>query len=100
MSPVVPTPVTSRRDFLAMLLGVWMPALARGAETVALPQRGICAHRGGNAFPENTLPALREAVRLGVQMVEFDLAITRDGVLVLMHDRTVNRTTDGQGRVA
>lgn len=67
----------------------------------AMPAGGICAHRGGGATqPENTLPALREAVRLGVPMVEFDLALTRDDELVLMHDRTVDRTTDGKGRVS
>lgn len=67
----------------------------------AMPTGGVCAHRGGGAtHPENTLPALREAVRLGVPMVEFDLALTRDGELVLMHDRTVDRTTDGKGRVS
>ncbi len=70
------------------------------AEPSALPARGIGAHRGGAAtHPENTLPAFREAVRLGAHMIEFDVAISRDGVLVLMHDATVNRTTDGKGRV-
>lgn len=73
---------------------------AVAAEPVALPTRGICAHRGGGAtHPENTLPALQEAVRLGAHMVEFDIAITRDGTLVLMHDATVDRTTDGKGKV-
>lgn len=73
---------------------------AFAADVVLLPGRGICAHRGGGAtHPENTLPALREAVRLGAHMVEFDIALTRDGTLVLMHDATVNRTTDGQGKV-
>lgn len=80
----------------ALLVACSLP----GAEPPVLPERGICAHRGGGAsHPENTLPALREAVRLGAHMVEFDLAITRDGTLVLMHDATVNRTTDGEGRV-
>jgi len=72
---------------------------AFAAEPV-LPLRGICAHRGGGAtHPENTVVALQEAVRLGAHMVEFDIAITRDGTLVLMHDATVNRTTDGKGKV-
>lgn len=73
--------------------------LASAAE-FTLPTRGICAHRGGGAtHPENTLPALQAAVTLGAHMVEFDIAITRDGTLVLMHDATVNRTTDGKGKV-
>ncbi len=50
--------------------------------------------------PENTLPAFAEALRLGVGMIEFDVQLTRDGALVLMHDDTIDRTTDRQGRVA
>jgi glycerophosphoryl diester phosphodiesterase len=65
-----------------------------------MPSRGICAHRGGGGtHPENTVVALQEAVRLGAHMVEFDIAITRDGTLVLMHDATVDRATDGTGKV-
>jgi len=70
-------------------------------EMPPMPKRGICAHRGASGtHPENTLAALREAVRLGAHMVEFDLALTKDGHVVLMHDETVKRTTDGHGRVA
>jgi glycerophosphoryl diester phosphodiesterase len=65
----------------------------------AMPARGLCAHRGGLATrPENTLPAFREALRLGAHMIEFDLRLTRDGAVALMHDATVDRTTDGEGR--
>lgn len=66
-----------------------------------LPKRGICAHRGASdTHPENTLTAFREAIMLGAQMIEFDVALTKDGSLVLMHDATVDRTTDGSGTVA
>lgn len=66
-----------------------------------LPQRGVCAHRGASkSHPENTLPALREAVRLGASMIEFDVQVARDGTLVLMHDTTVDRTTNGHGKVS
>ncbi|NOY60488.1 MAG: glycerophosphodiester phosphodiesterase [Calditrichaeota bacterium] len=66
-----------------------------------LPERGICAHRGANhTHPENTLSAFKEAIRLGAHMVEFDVRMTSDGELVIMHDKTVDRTTDGQGVVA
>jgi glycerophosphoryl diester phosphodiesterase len=79
---------------------VALVAVVSGAEHPAMPVGGLCAHRGGGATqPENTLPALAEAVRLGVPMVEFDLALTQDGALVLMHDAKVDRTTDGHGRV-
>jgi len=66
-----------------------------------LPQRGLSAHRGENeVHPENTLPAIIEALRLGSQQVEFDLRMTSDGHLVLMHDATVDRTTNGTGDVS
>jgi len=69
--------------------------------TGQLPQRGLCAHRGENArHPENTLPAFREAIRLGAQQIEFDVCHTKDGRLILMHDLTVDRTTDGKGAVS
>lgn len=61
----------------------------------------VAGHRGGTAVaPENTLPAVREALRAGFEYVEVDLALTADGHAVLMHDRTVDRTTDGHGPVA
>jgi glycerophosphoryl diester phosphodiesterase len=47
--------------------------------------------------PENTLPAFRRAVELGVEMLEVDVQQTKDGQLVVLHDRTVDRTTDGTG---
>ncbi|MFC4068012.1 glycerophosphodiester phosphodiesterase [Actinoplanes subglobosus] len=58
------------------------------------------AHRGySTVAPENTLPAFAAAVRAGATVVEFDVRVTRDGVPVVIHDRTVDRTTDGHGRV-
>jgi len=81
-------------------------ALAVAALTVAeskvivLPERGLCAHRGAmDTRPENTVPAFEEAARLGAQMIEFDVCLTKDGALVIMHDPTVDRTTDGKGKV-
>ena len=65
-----------------------------------MPTRGICAHRGvSDSHPENTIAAFHEAIRLGAQMIELDVALSSDGKLVLMHDYTVDRTTDGSGRV-
>lgn len=60
----------------------------------------IAAHRGGATAPENTLPAIHAALTAGFEYVEIDLALTADGHAVLMHDRTVDRTTDGSGPVA
>jgi glycerophosphoryl diester phosphodiesterase len=63
--------------------------------------RPVIGHRGNRArAPENTLPSLLEAVALGVDAVEFDLHLSKDGVLVLMHDATLDRTTDAKGPVA
>lgn len=61
----------------------------------------VIGHRGCAALePENTLRAFRRAIALGCDYVETDVRLTRDGHLVLMHDETVNRTTNGQGKVA
>jgi len=94
----------SRRQFLlttaASALAFSIPS-ELFADSSKMPKRGLCAHRGANAtHPENTLPAFEEAIRLGVQMIEFDVKMTRDRALMLMHDETVDRTTDGQGRLA
>jgi glycerophosphoryl diester phosphodiesterase len=59
------------------------------------------AHRGHSiAYPENTLEAYRKAIDLGVEMIECDVNITRDGKLVMMHDPTLDRTTTGSGHVS
>ncbi|NNC93569.1 MAG: glycerophosphodiester phosphodiesterase, partial [Acidimicrobiia bacterium] len=59
------------------------------------------AHRGSRLlWPENTMTAFQGAVDLGYQYLETDLHRTRDGVLVAFHDDTLDRTTDGTGRVA
>jgi glycerophosphoryl diester phosphodiesterase len=57
-------------------------------------------HRGaaGHA-PENTLAAIQKGIALGIDFAEIDVRRTADGVLVVLHDETVNRTTDGKGRV-
>jgi glycerophosphoryl diester phosphodiesterase len=61
----------------------------------------IIAHRCGGALaPENTLAGLRVAKRLGCRGVEFDAMLAADGVPVLIHDETLERTTSGRGRVA
>jgi glycerophosphoryl diester phosphodiesterase len=66
-----------------------------------MPDRGICAHRGAmDTHPENTLAAFREAVRLGAHMIEFDVRMTKDGHLVILHDETVDRTTNGKGKIS
>lgn len=60
----------------------------------------VASHRGDwRNYPENSLPALRSAIELGVDIVEIDLKMTEDSVLILMHDARLDRTTTGRGRV-
>ncbi|MCX2722998.1 glycerophosphodiester phosphodiesterase family protein [Roseibium salinum] len=61
----------------------------------------IVCHRGAClSAPENTLASLAGAIDMGAEVVEFDVRPSRDGVLYVMHDATVDRTTDGTGRFA
>lgn len=59
----------------------------------------IVAHRGGNAFPENSFTALRYACTLGVEQLEFDIHLTADGQLCIIHDTTLDQTTRETGPV-
>jgi len=60
----------------------------------------IVAHRGApSTHPENTLPSFEAAIALGARIVELDVRVSADGVPVVMHDPTVDRTTDGSGSV-
>ncbi|MGE5248725.1 MAG: glycerophosphodiester phosphodiesterase [Bacteroidota bacterium] len=65
------------------------------------PRPLILAHRGDSAHaPENTLPAFEAALKRGADGVELDVKLTADKQVVVLHDTTVDRTTDGHGRVA
>jgi glycerophosphoryl diester phosphodiesterase len=60
----------------------------------------IAAHRGGGAlWPENSLLAFQSAIALGSDLIELDVHQSRDGVVVVIHDATVDRTTEGAGAV-
>ncbi|XP_040430759.1 glycerophosphodiester phosphodiesterase 1 isoform X1 [Cygnus olor] len=78
------------------------PAAPQSAQRVLKPRGAAAriAHRGGaHDAPENTLAAIRQAAENGATGVELDLEFTADGVPILMHDETVERTTDGSGRL-
>lgn len=61
----------------------------------------VVAHRGDwRNFPENSLEAIDNAIKMGVDIVELDVKRTKDGELILMHDRTLDRTTTGKGLVS
>jgi glycerophosphoryl diester phosphodiesterase len=65
------------------------------------PYPRIVAHRGGGALaPENTLGAMRLGASMGFKGVEFDVMLAGDGTPVVIHDETVDRTTDGKGEVS
>ncbi|HOO54921.1 MAG TPA: glycerophosphodiester phosphodiesterase family protein [Methanothrix sp.] len=60
----------------------------------------VIGHRGARSLaPENTLESIRAAKKCGVDFVEMDVRLSKDGRLVVIHDETVDRTTDGTGRV-
>ena len=60
----------------------------------------FCAHRGVSALmPENTLPAFAAALALGADEIEFDVRLTRDGKMIVSHDGTLERISDGTGKL-
>ncbi len=60
----------------------------------------VVAHRGASGIaPENTLPAIDKALLAGADFIEIDVQLTRDRQVVLMHDETVDRTTNGKGKI-
>lgn len=61
----------------------------------------VAAHRGDHInYPENSIPAIQSCINMGIDIVEIDIQRTRDGHFILMHDATVNRTTNGRGKVS
>lgn len=95
---------------IALILGATYVYLAmsegkRAAEYKVFVQKTfrplVIAHRGGAGIaPENTLFAFKKSAELGVDVLELDFHRTMDGELVVIHDSTVDRTTDGTGAVA
>jgi glycerophosphoryl diester phosphodiesterase len=70
-------------------------------EAKSFPPPWIIAHRGyKKKYPENTLAAFKAAIDAGVPMIELDVMLSRDRKLVVIHDATLERTTNGQGAVA
>ncbi len=65
-----------------------------------MPYPRVCAHRGFNTIaPENSLPAFGAAIAMGAQEIEFDLWSTKDGEVVSMHDDTLERVSNGKGKI-
>jgi glycerophosphoryl diester phosphodiesterase len=65
-----------------------------------MPYPRVCAHRGFNTVaPENSLPAFGAAVAMGAEEIEFDLWFTKDGEVVSMHDSSLDRVSNGTGKI-
>ena len=80
---------------------VYRPRAERTQQLIGSPFPHLCAHRGlSQVCPENTLPAFAAAMASGVHEIELDLWTSRDGVPVVCHDESVDRTTNGRGKVA
>jgi glycerophosphoryl diester phosphodiesterase/predicted amidohydrolase len=80
--------------------GCYRPAPERSHRVTEVPFPRICAHRGlSQACPENSLPAFAAAAACGAHEIELDVWPSRDGVPVICHDGTVDRTTDGSGSI-
>ena len=61
----------------------------------------VASHRGDwRNFPENSIPAIESVIRMGVDIMELDVKMTKDSVLILMHDKTIDRMTNGKGLVS
>ena len=61
----------------------------------------VASHRGDWIYaPENSMPALEHAIYFGSNMIETDVHLTKDGKIIMMHDATVDRTTNGTGAIA
>lgn len=70
------------------------------AQDQFMPYPRVCAHRGFNTIaPENSMPAYGAAVALGAEEIEFDLRLTKDDILVSIHDSSLDRTSNGTGKV-
>ena len=78
-----------------------VPVVRTVAQVLALGRPVVLAHAGGeDANPHSTLWAHAQAVKAGVDILDLDVQLTKDGVLVVQHDDTVDRTTNGTGKVA
>ena len=88
------------RVSIAMGLALAWVAVAAPAFAQSAPAPLFAAHRGGSLlWPENSLLAFRNAVRLGADYLEFDVHLSGDGEVVVIHDATLERTTTGRGPV-
>ena len=94
--------------FTAVSCGEKAPQYANRAEKIVAEIHNpasknviVISHRGDwRNYPENSIPAIESVIRMGVDIMELDLKMTKDSVLVLSHDRTIDRCTNGKGPVS
>ena len=96
--------VITRKAFLIINALIALAFIANTQQKAALPlsknKLVVIAHRGDHMeVPENTLAAYEKAIELGADFIETDLRTTKDGQLVIMHDATVDRMTNGKGKI-
>jgi len=85
-----------QRKILVLGLGIWVLGLLMTTTTSAqYAKKTVVAHRGASAYaPEHTAAAYKLAIEMGADFVEQDLAVTKDGVLICLHDASLERTTN------
>jgi glycerophosphoryl diester phosphodiesterase len=93
------------RNLLSLILVWGAVVFANAQDHATLPEVKnkviVVAHRGNHVtVPENTLASCKEAIRCGADYVEVDLRTTKDGHLIVLHDATVDRTTNGAGKIS
>ena len=92
--------VTRALAIAALVFCFFIHGAAVAVDNVAFDNMAfdIEAHRGGRAlFPENTLPSFANALTMGVTTLELDIGVTRDGAIVVSHERGLNRCLEGLG---
>jgi glycerophosphoryl diester phosphodiesterase len=91
-----------KRAAIVLATALAAPALAADSPPAGAPKKiVVIAHRGAHReAPENTLASLEKAIEIGCDYVELDVRRTKDGALVIMHDSSVNRMTNGKGQIA
>lgn len=86
-----------KRNFLGILaLGLLLASFSANKKTLE-----IVVHRGANKLaPENTMAATQKCIEMGVEYVEIDVRESKDGIFYILHDKTLDRTTNGKGPIS
>lgn len=95
------TPDKKKLDFIRFGAGENRSVKSVYGEKLERERTKVWAHRGASGYaPENTLPAFQKAIEMGADGIELDVQLTRDQQVVVIHDETIDRVSDGSGKVA